>query len=136
MQNNYAYGLNLLGVLLRQVLERWLDAGYAALRLASSSTNSELPESLRSAKTTGPYSVYSFLAARKLECCSATNFILWTSPIMQKVFNLLGALGFVMSGTMAVMGVVAYTRVPSMVKGCASNLRTVGTERADDMNDS
>ena len=26
---------------------------------------------------------------------------------MQKVFNLLGALGFVMSGTMAVMGVVA-----------------------------
>ena len=28
---------------------------------------------------------------------------------MQKVFNLLGVLGFVMSGTMAVMGVVAYT---------------------------
>jgi hypothetical protein len=35
---------------------------------------------------------------------------------MQKVYNLLGALGFVMSGTMAVMGVMAYTRVPSMVK--------------------
>ena len=30
---------------------------------------------------------------------------------MQKVYNLLGVLGFVMSGTMAVMGVVAYTRV-------------------------
>ena len=42
---------------------------------------------------------------------------------MQKVFNLLGVLGFVMSGTMAVMGVVAYTRVPSMVKNYASNLK-------------
>ena len=41
---------------------------------------------------------------------------------MQKVYNLLGVLGFVMSGTMAVMGVVAYTRVPSMVKNYASNL--------------
>ncbi len=45
------------------------------------------------------------------------------ATIMQKVFNLLGALGFVMSGTMAVMGVVAYTRVPSMVKNYASNLK-------------
>ena len=42
---------------------------------------------------------------------------------MQKVFNLLGALGFVMSGTMVVMGVVAYTRVPSMVKNYASKLK-------------
>ena len=42
---------------------------------------------------------------------------------MQKVYNLLGVLGFVMSGTMAVMGVVAYTRVPSMVKNYASNLK-------------
>ena len=42
---------------------------------------------------------------------------------MQKVFNLLGALGFVISGTMAVMGVVAYTRVPSMVKNYASELK-------------
>ena len=42
---------------------------------------------------------------------------------MQKVYNLLGVLGFVMSGTMAVMGVVAYTRVTSMVKNYASNLK-------------
>jgi hypothetical protein len=35
---------------------------------------------------------------------------------MQKVYNLLGVLGFVMSGTMAVMGVMAYTRIPSMMK--------------------
>ena len=45
------------------------------------------------------------------------------ATIMQKVYNLLGVLGFVMSGTMAVMGVVAYTRVPSMVKNYASNLK-------------
>ncbi len=42
---------------------------------------------------------------------------------MQKVYNLLGVLGFVMSGTMAVMGVMAYTRVPSMVKNYASELK-------------
>ena len=50
------------------------------------------------------------------------------ATIMQKVFNLLGALGFVMSGTMAVMGVVAYTRVPSMVK----NYRQKSEARADE----
>jgi|TARA_B100000073_G_C23238374_1_gene373038 hypothetical protein len=42
---------------------------------------------------------------------------------MQKVYNLLGVLGFVMSGAMAVMGVMAYTRVPSMVKNYASELK-------------
>ena len=42
---------------------------------------------------------------------------------MQKVYNLLGVLGFVMSGTMAVIGVVAYTRVPSMVKNYVSNVK-------------
>ena len=43
--------------------------------------------------------------------------------VVQKVYNLLGVLGFVMSGTMAVMGVMAYTRVPSMVKNYASELK-------------
>jgi|TARA_Y100000015_G_scaffold17471_1_gene16839 hypothetical protein len=47
---------------------------------------------------------------------------------MQKVYNLLGVLGFVMSGTMAVMGVVAYTRVPSMVKLYMSNMKLELTE--------
>ena len=42
---------------------------------------------------------------------------------MQKVYNLLGVLGFTISTTMAVMGVMAYTRVPSMVKNYASNLK-------------
>ncbi len=43
--------------------------------------------------------------------------------VVQKVYNLLGVLGFVMSGTMAVMGVMAYTRVPSMVKNYSSELK-------------
>tara|TARA_B100001939_G_scaffold324394_1_gene316342 strand:+ start:386 stop:613 length:228 start_codon:yes stop_codon:yes gene_type:complete len=47
---------------------------------------------------------------------------------MQKVFNLLGALGFVMSGTMAVMGVMAYTRVPSMMKLYLSEMKLELTE--------
>ncbi len=50
------------------------------------------------------------------------------STIMQKVFNLLGVLGFVMSGTMAVMGVVAYTRVPSMAKKYVSEMKLELTE--------
>ena len=47
---------------------------------------------------------------------------------MQKIYNLLGVLGFVMSGTMAVMGVMAYTRVPSMIKNYASELKLELTE--------
>ena len=43
--------------------------------------------------------------------------------IMQKVFNLLGVLGFVMSGTMAVMGVMAYTRIPSLTKKYVSEIK-------------
>ena len=42
---------------------------------------------------------------------------------MQKVFNVMTVASFVMSGTMAVIGVMAYTRVPSMVKNYASNLK-------------
>ena len=47
---------------------------------------------------------------------------------MQKVCNLLGVLGFTMSGTMAVIGVMAYTRVPSMIKNYMSNLKLELTE--------
>ena len=42
---------------------------------------------------------------------------------MQKVYNLLGVLGFVMSGTMAVMGVMAYTRIPSLTKKYVSEIK-------------
>ena len=42
---------------------------------------------------------------------------------MKKVFNLLGVLGFVMYGTMAIGGVLFYTRVPSMTKKYVSDLK-------------
>ena len=45
------------------------------------------------------------------------------ATIMQKIYNLFGVLGFVMSGTMAVMGVVAYIRVPSMAKKYVSEMK-------------
>ena len=47
---------------------------------------------------------------------------------MQRIYNLLGVLGFVMSGTMAVMGVMAYTRVPSMIKLYLSEMKLELTE--------
>ena len=42
---------------------------------------------------------------------------------MQKVYNLLGLMGFVMSGTVVVVGVVAYIRVPSMAKKYVSEMK-------------
>ena len=42
---------------------------------------------------------------------------------MQKIYNLLGVLGFVMSGTLVGGTVVLYTRIPSMVKNYASELK-------------
>ena len=47
---------------------------------------------------------------------------------MQKVYNLLGVLGFVMSGTMAISGVLFYTRIPSMAKKYVSELKLELTE--------
>ena len=55
----------------------------------------------------------------------------WLNQLCKSLLQPAGALGFVMSGTMAVMGVVAYTRVPSMVKNYASN-----TEARADKDDS
>ena len=42
---------------------------------------------------------------------------------MQKVYNLLGVLGFTISTILAVVGVMAYTRVPSMMKLYLSNMK-------------
>ncbi len=42
---------------------------------------------------------------------------------MQKVYNLLGVLGFTISAILAVVGVMAYTRVPSMMKLYMSNMK-------------
>ena len=53
---------------------------------------------------------------------------MFTQTIMQKVYNLLGVLGFVMSGTIAVMGVMAYTRIPSMMKLYLSEMQLELTE--------
>ena len=53
--------------------------------------------------------------------------------VVQKVYNLLGVLGFVMSGTMAVMGVMAYTRVPSMMKLYMSEMKLELTEKLTQM---
>ena len=52
---------------------------------------------------------------------------------MQKVFNLAGALGFLMSGTMVVGSLVLYTRIPSITKHYMSELQTELTKVMTDM---
>ena len=47
---------------------------------------------------------------------------------MQKIYNLLGVLGFTISTILAVVGVLAYTRVPSMMKLYLSELKLELTE--------
>ena len=47
---------------------------------------------------------------------------------MQKIYNLLAVLAFVMSGTMAVGGVLFYTRIPSLTKRYISELKLELTE--------
>ena len=42
---------------------------------------------------------------------------------MQKIYNLLAVLAFVMSGTMAIGGVLFYTRIPSLTKRYISELK-------------
>ena len=42
---------------------------------------------------------------------------------MQKLFNVMSVASFVMSGAMAVGGVLFYTRVPSMAKKYISDLK-------------
>ena len=52
---------------------------------------------------------------------------------MQKVYNLLGVLGFTISTTLAVIGVMAYTRVPSMMKLYLSEMKLELTETLTQM---
>jgi len=52
---------------------------------------------------------------------------------MQKVFNLLGATAFLMSGAMVVGSVVLYTRIPSLTKLYISELKLELTEMVLDM---
>jgi hypothetical protein len=52
---------------------------------------------------------------------------------MQKFFNLAGALGFLMSGTMVVGSLVLYTRIPSITKHYMGELQTELTKVMTDM---
>lgn len=42
---------------------------------------------------------------------------------MQKLFNVLGTLAFLMSGTMVISGVLLYNRIPSLTKKYISELK-------------
>jgi len=53
--------------------------------------------------------------------------------IMQKVFNLLGATAFLMSGAMVAGSVVLYTRIPSITKHYMGELQTELTKIVTDM---
>jgi hypothetical protein len=52
---------------------------------------------------------------------------------MQKVFNLLGATAFLMSGAMVAGSVVLYTRIPSITKHYMDELQTELTKLVTDM---
>jgi len=52
---------------------------------------------------------------------------------MQKVYNLLSVLGFTIATTLAVIGVMAYTRVPSMMKLYLSKMKLELTETLTQM---
>jgi len=52
---------------------------------------------------------------------------------MQKVFNLFGTLGFVMSASMVVGSLLLYTRIPSLTKYYMSELKLELTQLVTDM---
>ena len=52
---------------------------------------------------------------------------------MQKVFNLLGATAFLMSGAMVAGSIVLYTRIPSITKHYMGELQTELTKLVTDM---
>ncbi len=52
---------------------------------------------------------------------------------MQKVFNLLGATAFLMSGAMVVGSLMLYTRIPSLTKYYMSELKLELTKVVADM---
>ena len=53
--------------------------------------------------------------------------------MQQKVFNLFGTLGFVMSATMVVGSLMLYTRIPSITKHYMGELQTELTKMVTDM---
>ena len=49
---------------------------------------------------------------------------MFTCWIMQRFYNLLAVLSFAMAGTMAIGGVLFYSRIPSLTKKYISDLKT------------
>ena len=45
-----------------------------------------------------------------------------TQTIMQKVYNVLGVLGFVMSGTLVGLSIAAFARIPGMIDDMAAGM--------------
>ena len=52
---------------------------------------------------------------------------------MQKLFNAMSVASFVMSGTMVIVTVVFYTRIPSLTKHYMSELKSELTKMVTDM---
>ena len=51
-----------------------------------------------------------------------------TQTIMQKVYNVLGVLGFVMSGALVGASIVAFSQVPGMIDDMAADMMSDVTE--------
>ena len=52
---------------------------------------------------------------------------------MQKVYNLLGVLGFVMSGTLVGLSIAAFARIPGMIDDYAASITEDITGKVTDM---
>ena len=52
---------------------------------------------------------------------------------MQKVYNLLGVLGFVMSGTLVALSVAAFARIPGMIDDMAADMMDDITGKVTEM---
>ena len=52
---------------------------------------------------------------------------------MQKIYNLLGVLGFVMSGTLVGLSIAAFARIPGMIDDMAANMMNDITGQVTEM---
>ena len=52
---------------------------------------------------------------------------------MQKVYNVLGVLGFVMSGTLVALSVAAFARIPGMIDDMAADMMDDITGKVTEM---
>ena len=68
-----------------------------------------------------------------LSCPHTREGVFFAQLIMQKVFNLAGTLGFLMSTGMLVGTAVVYSRIPSITKHYMSELKLELTQLVTDM---